>query len=245
MFFFLKGGDFISSYNKKVIISGNQIEIYSYENDVLYGYKDTKKEFKGRSVVADDVDRDINRDKVFKRARTDLRRLINANIEEDSKFLTLTFRDNIDDLDFANNEFKKFIKRLNYNFKIKVKYSCVIEFQKRGAIHYHVVLYNLKGKIDLDKLSLIWGHGFIKLNKIKGVDNVGAYVCKYMTKTDDKRLEGRKMYFNSRNLVKSIEIKDLNTVNALVGSLQNQSPKYENTFSNEYNTIQYMQYIIK
>lgn len=157
----------------------------------------------------------------------------------------MTFRDNIDDLDFANNEFKKFIKRLNYNFKIKVKYSCVIEFQKRGAIHYHVVLYNLKGKIDLDKLSLIWGHGFIKLNKIKGVDNVGAYVCKYMTKTDDKRLEGRKMYFNSRNLVKSIEIKDLNTVNALVGSLQNQSPKYENTFSNEYNTIQYMQYIIK
>lgn len=235
----------MSSYNKRVVISGNQIEIYNYDNAVLYGYKDKKKEVKGRRSVASGEDKEINRDKVFKRARTDLRRLINSNVEEDSKFLTLTFKDNITDLDFANKEFKKFIMRLNYNFKIKTKYSCVIEFQKRGAIHYHVILYNLTGKIDLKKLTSLWGHGFIKLNKIKGVDNVGAYICKYMTKTDDKRLEGRKMYFNSRNLNKPTEIKDIETVNALVGSLQNQCPKYENIFSNEYNTISYSQYIIK
>lgn len=235
----------MSSYNKRVVISGNQIEIYNYENAVLYGYSDKKKEVKGRRSVATDEDKEINRDKVFKRARTDLRRLINSNVEEDSKFLTLTFKDNITDLDFANKEFKKFIMRLNYNFKIKAKYSCVIEFQKRGAIHYHVILYNLTGRIDLKKLTSLWGHGFIKLNKIKGVDNVGAYICKYMTKTDDKRLEGRKMYFNSRNLNKPTEIKDIETVNALVGSLQNQCPKYENIFSNEYNTISYSQYIIK
>lgn len=234
----------MASYDKKVIISGNQIEIYEYEEAVLYGYKDIKKGSKGRQAVANDEDKEINREKVFKRARTNLRRLINSNVEDDSKFLTLTFKDNITDLDFANNEFKKFIKRLNYHFDIKVKYSCVIEFQKRGAIHYHCILYNLNGKVDLKKLNDIWGHGFIKLNKIKGVDNVGAYICKYMTKTDDKRLEGRKMYFNSRNLNKPTEIKDPEIVNALVGSLQNQSPKYENSFSNEYNSINYKQYII-
>lgn len=232
-------------YDKKAIIAGNQIEIYEYDKSVLYGYSDIKKGSRGRQSIASDEDKEINREKVFKRARTNLRRLINCNIEADSKFLTLTFRDNVTDLDFANKEFKKFIMRLNYNFNIKLKYSCVIEFQKRGAIHYHVILYNLNGKVDLNKLSDIWGHGFIKLNKINGIDNVGAYVCKYMTKTDDKRLEGRKMYFNSRNLIKPTEIKDVDIVNALVGSLQNQSPKYENTFTNEYNSINYKQYIIK
>jgi len=238
------GGERLATYDKKAIISGKQIEIYEYKESVIYGYLDTKKGSKGRQSVASDEDKEINREKVFKRARTNLRRLINANIESDSKFLTLTFKDNITDLDLANKEFKKFIMRLNYNFKIKLKYSCVIEFQKRGAIHYHVILYNLNGKVDLNKLSDIWGHGFIKLNKINGIDNVGAYICKYMTKTDDKRLEGRKMYFNSRNLIKPTEIKDLEIVNALVGSLQNQSPKYENTFTNEYNSINYKQYII-
>ena len=234
----------MSSYNKRVVISGNQIEIYEYEKDIIYGYKDNRKELKGRKAVASEEDKEINRDKVFKRARTELRRLINSNVEGDSKFLTLTFKENITDLDYANNQFKKFIMRLNYNFKIKVKYSCVVEFQKRGAIHYHVILYNLTGKVDLVKLSDIWGHGFIKLNKIKGVDNVGAYICKYMTKSEDNRLEGRKMYFNSRNLNKPREIKEPEIVAAVESSLQCQVPKYENSFSNDYNNITYKQYII-
>ena len=234
----------MSSYSEKIIIAGNQIEIYKYEKDVIYGYKDNRKKTQGRRSVASSEDKELNREKVFRRARTDLRRLINCNIEEDSKFLTLTFKDNVIDLDFANNEFKKFIKRLNYHFKIKVKYSCVVEFQKRGAIHYHVILYNLRGKIDISKLSSIWGHGFIKLNKIKGIDNVGAYICKYMTKSEDSRLEGRKMYFNSRNLNKPVEIKEPEVVSAVESSLQSQAPKYSNTFSNEYNTVSYSQYII-
>ncbi|WP_425322064.1 rolling circle replication-associated protein [Clostridium perfringens] len=221
------------------------MEVYEYEKDVLYGYSDTKKKTGGRSSVAKKEDKIINREKVLSRARRDLRRIINANIEKHSKFLTLTFKDNITDLDFANNEFKKFIKRINYHYKVKVKYSVVIEFQKRGAIHYHALLYNLTDKLDIDKLSSIWGNGFIKVNSIKDVDNVGAYVCKYMTKTDDERLLGRKMYFNSRNLNKPKEIKESSVVEALVGSLQKNSLTYMNTFKNEYNSINYKQYIIQ
>lgn len=236
----------MSSYSKKAVLSGNVIEIYSYEKDVLYGYKDTKKKSSpGRSSVATEEDKTINREKVLSRARKDLRRIINSNIEKYSKFLTLTFKDNVQDLDTANYEFKKFIQRLNYHYKIKIKYSVVIEFQKRGAIHYHAILYNLLDKLDISKLSNLWINGFIKINSIKDVDNVGAYVCKYMTKTDDNRLLGRKMYFNSRNLNKPIEIKESEIVSALVGSLQNQTPKYENKFSNDYNSINYKQYIIK
>lgn len=235
----------MSSYIKKVVMSGNVIELYEYEKEVIYGYKDSKKKSKGRSSVANLENKEVNREKVLGRARRDLRRIINCNVEKYSKFLTLTFADNVQDLDFANNEFKKFVKRVNYHYGIKLKYSVVIEFQERGAVHYHALLYNLTQKLDLDKLSKIWGNGFIKVNSIKDVDNVGAYVCKYMTKTDDDRLLGRKMYFNSRGLNKPQEIKESAVVDALVGSLQQNSLTYENKFSNDYNSIQYKQYIIK
>lgn len=232
-------------YNKKVVMAGNVIEVYEYEKTVLFGYEDNRKNSKGRQAVASDEDKQKNREKVLSRARKDLRRVINCNIQKYSKFLTLTFKENVQDLDYANNEFKKFIKRLNYHYDIKVKYSVVVEFQKRGAIHYHCVLYNLVEKINVKELQEIWKNGFIKINAIDNVDNVGAYVCKYMTKVDDDRLLGRKMYFNSRNLVKPEEIKEPEIVEALVETLQNQVPKYEKRFSNDYNSINYRQYIIK
>lgn len=235
----------MSFYDKKVIIAGNVIEVYEYEKSVHFGYKDTRKNSKGRGSIASADDKEKNREKVLSRARKDLRRIINCNIQKYSKFLTLTFKDNVQDLDYANNEFKNFIKRLNYHYGIKIKYTAVIEFQKRGAIHYHCILYNLVQKINVQELQEIWKHGFIKINSIDNVDNVGAYVCKYMTKTDDDRLLGRKMYFNSRGLNKPQEIKEPDLIAQLQRSLLNQAPKYENTFTNDYNSVNYRQYIIK
>ena len=135
----------------------------------------------------------------------------------------MTFKDNVQDLDYANNEFKNFIKRLNY----------------------HYVLYNLVQKINVQELQEIWKHGFIKINSIDNVDNVGAYVCKYMTKADDDRLLGRRMYFNSRGLNRPQEIKEPDLIAQLQKSLLNQALKYENTFTNDYNSVNYRQYIIK
>lgn len=232
-------------YDKKVIIAGNVIEVYEYEKSVHFGYKDTRKNSKGRGSIASADDKEKNREKVLSRARKDLRRIINCNIQKYSKFLTLTFKDNVQDLDYANNEFKNFIKRLNYHYGIKIKYTAVIEFQKRGAIHYHCILYNLVQKINVQELQEIWKHGFIKINSIDNVDNVGAYVCKYMTKTDDDRLLGRRMYFNSRGLNKPQEIKEPDLIAQLQKSLLNQALKYENTFTNDYNSVNYRQYIIK
>lgn len=235
----------MSFYDKKVIIAGNVIEVYEYEKSVHFGYKDTRKNSKGRGSIASADDKEKNREKVLSRARKDLRRIINCNIQKYSKFLTLTFKDNVQDLDYANNEFKNFIKRLNYHYGIKIKYTAVIEFQKRGAIHYHCILYNLVQKINVQELQEIWKHGFIKINSIDNVDNVGAYVCKYMTKTDDDRLLGRRMYFNSRGLNRPQEIKEPDLIAQLQRSLLNQALKYENTFVNDYNSINYRQYIIK
>lgn len=247
----------MSVYNKKAVISGKQVEFYEYEKEVIYGYKDKKRDktIVGRSSEASEEDKELNREKVFNRARRDLRRLINCNFTDNSKFLTLTFKDADDistDIKKSNYELKKFIQRLNYYLGYKVKYSCVPEIQEEryknyGVLvwHYHLVLYNVPQKLDVKKLSDIWGKGFIKVNVIKNVDNVGAYICKYMTKSHKDRLKGEKMYFNSRGLIKPTEIKETNIVEALASSLQYQSCKFEKTFSNDYNTILYKQYIIQ
>lgn len=238
-------------YKIKAVISGNVIEISEYENEVLFGYKDTKKKSKGRSSVANDDDKEINREKVFQRARKNLMRTINANYTENSKFLTLTFKDEMTDIRKANYELKKFIQRLNYYLEYNIKYSCVPEVQEErykkygvAVWHYHLVLYNTPQKLDIKKLRDIWSNGHIKINVIKDVDNVGAYICKYMTKNHKDRLRGEKMYFNSRGLNKPVEIKEPALVNDLLQTLQEQVPKYENTFANEYNSVVYKQYII-
>ena len=231
----------ISSYSKKVIVSGNVVEVYEYDKPILEGYS-IKENYKcGRCFEASEEDKQINRGKVFNRAKRDLRRLINANIGEFSKFVTLTFRENVTDLKQANYEWKKFKQRLETKVGYKLQYVVVIEFQKRGAIHYHCVFFNLP-YIQNKDLAAIWRNGFIKINKIDNVDNVGAYVCKYMTKTDDDRLLGQKMYFSSRGLEKPTEIKEKNRVETLASALPASALTYSNTFENEYNLISYKQY---
>lgn len=236
----------MGSYGLKIIQSGNVVEVYDYKEMVYEGYQDTKKKSKGRQAVATKDDKEINRDKVLKRARKTVRGIINSNVRKYSKFLTLTFADNVQDLPSANYEFKKFIQRWSYELGYKVQYTAVVEFQDRGAIHFHVMVYNVNDKIDVNQLSKIWGQGFIKINAIKGVDNVGAYICKYMTKCEDeKKLRGKKMYFNSRGLNKPIEIKDPVLAKAFAEGLEKTGvPKYANVFRNEFNTVIYKQYVL-
>ncbi|MBA7508766.1 hypothetical protein ES705_00699 [subsurface metagenome] len=190
-------------YQIKIYNLGDIYEIYKYEIPVYVGYR--KFVYKGRSC-ADENKKIENRKKVATRIRNNIRRLAIANFDEHSRFFTATFADNITDMDFANNEFKKFIKRIKYQYG-DFKYLAVVEFQKRGAIHYHML--SDFGYIEQTDLEKIWGNGFVWIrelltaNKGKPVDNVGAYLVKYMNKNIiDKRLMGKKAYFTSRNLVR-------------------------------------------
>jgi len=156
----------------------------------------------------------------LRRARNTLRRLINANTgkwNEREKFFTLTFKENVTDHEKANAEFRSFIKRLNYKIFKKhsgLKYVCVVERQERGALHYHIVLFNMPF-VHVNELSEIWGHGFVRINEIKDVDNLGVYVVKYIEKTmyemqekKSAKVKDKKLYFASRGLCKPVEISD-------------------------------------
>ncbi len=257
-----KGGDWlIERVKKKIVQSGDIIEIYDYSDGYLKGFTNNKAD-SGRKSDYKSENYEEHRKQVLQRAKKNLRRLINANVgqygkEFTAKFLTLTFKDNVKDLDKANYEFTKFIKRLNYycfgTKKANLKYTCVIEFQKRGAIHYHIIIYNMP-YVHWDKLLDLWDRdykGGIWINKINDVDNVGAYVSEYLGNAEkgqgkdilDDRLQGRKIYFSSRVLFKPIEITDEKTVEQVAAALPSHTLKYSAEFSNEYlGDITYKQY---
>lgn len=187
------------------------------------------------------------------RAKKMVRWLVNANIncwgDELPKFLTLTFKEDVRDIKKANYEFKKFRQRLEYSLGVKLKYLGVIEFTKKGRIHYHVIFFNMP-YIKHSELLRIWGNGGLRINAIDNIDNVGAYVCKYMTKIDDlkfKNLIGKKCYFTSRGLKKQIEIVDKKKIEQIKkDAALSQKLVYESTYINDYQgKINYKQYNVK
>jgi len=249
---------------KKIVYSGDIVEIYEYEKGYLKGYKLTRNEKRNNGRIrGEKSDKyEENRKQVLQRAKRDLRRLINANVgqygkEYTAKFLTLTFKEDVKDMKQANYEFLKFIKRLNYycfgTKKANLKYTCVVEFQKRGAIHYHVIIYNMP-YIKANDIANVWGNGFIKINKIDNVNNVGAYVSEYLGQAEkgqghdieDDRLQGKKSYFSSKGLYKPIEVTDEKVVEQVTAALPLESLTYAAEFENEHiGTITYKQYNIK
>lgn len=181
---------------KRVIRTGKILEVYEYEKPII---KSSDKMRKGRanSLYTSDETKVNNRNKIASRARASVRRYANANPQL-NKFLTLTFKENITDLDFAHYEFDKFIKRVKTRVK-GVQYIAVLEFQKRGAIHFHL-LCNFP-YMPVEEIAKLWGNGFVRINRIDNVDNVGAYITKYMSKDNlDERLQGRKCYTMSKGL---------------------------------------------
>lgn len=236
---------FIGFTYKKAVIAGNVIELYEYEHLNIHG---------GGEIHGDGKDREDNYARTQRRRKQDLRRLITMNFDaKGSKFVTLTFDNergfDIKDVKACNVHFKKFIMRLRYKFG-DFKYVAVIEFQDkndRGAVHYHMIC-NLP-YIRKSELAEIWGAGFIKVNRIDNVDNVGVYVTAYMTEDmDDTRLRGLKAYNASRGLIRPIELKswkvdDREALREVFQLDKSQEPSYAATYeSSEAGKIVYRQY---
>lgn len=192
----------------EITITRHIVEVKEYEKLNVKNNMDLAREIeKGNGVMTEE-----NYKKRQKKRRDKVRQYVTNNFDKNSKFITLTFKDtdmfDIQDVKQCNKAYKKFIQRLNYHVGKNIKYVTVVEFQdknERGAVHYHMIS-NLK-YISNEKLRKIWGNGYVKINNIKHVDNIGAYVVKYMNKdTDDKRLKGLKAYNISAGLEKPFRV---------------------------------------
>lgn len=201
-------------YNTKEIKSKNITE-YIFNIDALTAYDFKRRAGRKRrdfeELTSIEKAESMQRRKAYYLdKRFDIKRLIDCNFDNKSTFLTLTFKENLQDIETANREFTLFIKRLKRYLKNQpLKYIATWELQQRGAIHYHLVLFSAP-YIDNKKLGELWGNGFIKVNKIKETvknEAVGVYITKYFVKDLEKKANQKKAYFSSRNLIKPKEIK--------------------------------------
>ncbi|MDU7053935.1 MAG: hypothetical protein E6330_08465, partial [Dialister sp.] len=126
-----------------------------------------------------------------------LRYLINNNFcgMDNELFVTLTYRDNMTDLDTLYIDFKNFIKRFKYYMRDKtsIDYISVVEPQQRGAWHCHVLFRfnDLKNVyIKNSVISDLWKKGFVNVKKLKNIDNVGAYLTAYLTDLSIDEIDG-------------------------------------------------------
>lgn len=236
--------------------SGNIVEVYEYEIGYLVGYEnnDVREPKQGQGEESQE---DI-RKRSLKRAKQNLRRLINSNHGQygsqfTSKFLTLTFGNHVTDLKVANYEFTKFMKRLNYLIfdtkRANIKYTAVWELTKKDRIHYHLILYNIPFT-RVDKIAEAWGNGFVRINKIDEVDNVGAYIGEYLGGAEEGQarpeFNGQKSYFSSRGLFKPVEILDKKIVESVAAALPSEKLTYSYEHANEHlGAISYKQYNLK
>lgn len=209
--------DYPHLVHEKIIISGQYVEHYKYDKPYWVGIPISPEEKKRRvmSRKASPLKSPMQgrllmqREDNVRRTRTSVRRLVNSN-QNLVKFATLTFKENITDLNIANPLFNQFIKRITRRYP-DFRYLAVPEFQKRGAVHYHL-LCNLPF-LPADELTFIWGHGFCFIRKVDSVDNMGAYICKYIGKENfDPRYFGKRKFFYSYNLNRPLVVDNLTDI---------------------------------
>lgn len=142
-----------------------------------------------------------------------IRDLINNNFTGAGNELhvTLTYAQNMTDLKQLHDDFRNFWKRYKRKYG-SVDYLSVIEPQGRGAWHCHVLLrHNDQEKVFVpsDELAKLWGHGFIKVKSLKGVDNIGAYLSAYLGDIEltDETVGHAVMMQNANKLeIKQVEV---------------------------------------
>lgn len=222
------------AYNTKIIETPTTKEVYIYEKPI-YSHSNSNTNIisqnQNKHKTYDEMSANSQYDSLkrkqqhYEQIRWEIARIVDCNFDNKTKFVTLTFQENIQDIDKTNKEFKYFIQRLNYYlFHTKIqtlKYIATWEKQKRGAIHYHVIFFDFP-YIAKETLQKTWGHGFIKINRIDvdSKENRGRYLSKYFGKDLDLKEHKKKAFFKSQNLKMPILQKRILTDDILQDLLQ-------------------------
>lgn len=118
-----------------------------------------------------------------------LRELINTNFDgsENELFVTLTYKGELQTKDTKRvyTDFDKFMKRMKYKYRdaSTIDYINVLEPHATGNFHMHVLMrFNDLESIYIQnsEMAQIWGNGFVTIQSLKGIDNIGAYLSAYL-----------------------------------------------------------------
>lgn len=210
------------------------------------------KSYKNTSELQEISVKNINRTKI------QFQRLIQCNISTFKTFITLTFKDNVIDVESANKKFANWRTKVKRIYK-EFAYICVPEFQKRGAVHYHlltnldvmnseVIIPQVNAKSQNQYDVKYWSYGFSSVFTVNNINVIG-YMTKYMTKDIDNRLFSKRRYFYSNNLIKPVEyeldlskMEDFVTLDKLFNKeyIVNYSRSYEDFYGEPVNYKEYI-----
>lgn len=219
-------------YNCKIIHCGDYVQLYFFDNIKSkidkdnFGETKEEKNYKVSKIIKsiDEIDTENlykkeNKDTLKSillsnayRSNFNCQRICKANADIWESFITLTFKENLKDISIANKKFNSFVSNVRKKKK-DFKYIAVPEFQKRGAVHYHLlsnlskddtdIIIKQKNTKESDNFYDVkyWNKGFSAVDFIKNdYKKIFSYISKYMTKDIDNRLFGKKRYFFSLNL---------------------------------------------
>lgn len=195
---------------------------------VIYGYIDDKKDYvkvtktfvnKRRIEKAQQTLKelrqeglisksDIKSEQSKRRTKKKIFDILRLNLNDTSRFVTLTYKVNEQNYKKATQHFNNMISNFNKKHE-KLKYLVVKEHQKRGSIHYHMITFNNE-KI---KWRNYWKHGNTHIKKITDVEfpeKIANYMVKYLGKNKKGYKSvgvGFRVLGYSNNLIKETKIK--------------------------------------
>lgn len=194
-------------YYKKIIKSGDMLEIEYYKSIRKRGQKNNTRSCKKCESS--------KKQKIFNEiaAKKKCQRLIANNFVPGDQYITMTFKDDMTQKE-ANNAVTNFIRRLKrYRAKNNLpplKYIGCIECGKRGnRWHAHFVI----NKTDFDVVTKLWGLGRLYVENLYKDGNY-ADLAKYITKdvTGQRRLKQSKNLIQPTEKVKEMSKKEIKAI---------------------------------
>jgi len=188
-----------------IVQYGKTLELYEYQYDL----PNTVRSFRqcSRYPRVKRVDR---RQDNIKRLRREFVRLVRANLDGRGSpaFVTLTFS-GVVGVEKAWACFHSYCRRLRRVGGRDFVYVAVIEFQKRGSVHFHVLYWGLDEYVNNERSTRrfqhLWGYGYVDCFFTDGNPKLAGYTAKYMSKAVfDSRLCGKRAYNTSRNVLRPV-----------------------------------------
>ncbi len=206
----------LKKYYLKVIDCGKYKQVYYYDrlkikNDSSYEkYKkiDTTYLYKKENIKRK-KEKQLIELKNINRSKFKLQRLVKANEEEFKTFITLTFDDDVKDIEQANKKFRYWRDTFQRKFK-NFKYVCVPEFQKNDRVHYHLLTNVSYNDIELINENIIYYNFLNNIHKHKYKlikKRVGEVVINKLIKLNDLNLVLRKQNNKWHNTKKTYNFK--------------------------------------
>jgi hypothetical protein len=140
-------------------------------------------------------------------ARTKTAIYDNLRTIQADRLLTLTVRENVEDIGVFHGFVKRFLRALKNYPALAFEYVCVFEQQARGAWHAHLALRNNRDVRLLRKLWLsIVGHGNgnidMSYRRSSTVHGIARYLAKYISKNAELVGFNKKRYWSSKGIPK-------------------------------------------